>query len=317
MKISTTFLLLTINITLTLLNINSCTPLNQTEKTSCYDSEIFPKVFKKHHKFSGPPINTKDTEVCKDLTEKCCLQTEVDELMNYWEISNATNQYSSDQRNFADMVYDIYYVYPKSFIDLANHLSHKNNVMKHDTDKEAIKYVQSLKKGDNPLLKKFRKTSKKCWQINATMLKGLMCSFCSPEQKDRIRSNNIFFDAIEAAAFSRGCKDYFLYLPEMHKHFQAVWEVVKYGWSGNLRDADKKLDFLSFMNSHADYKPENIEENMDNCKFIDGKDIRDIDFTNISPEKGCKKVVERYMTIGALVKFDQQIRNDLISLTTL
>jgi hypothetical protein len=66
----------------------------------------------------------------------------------------------------------------------------------------------------------------------------------------------------------------------------------------------------AFWDSDPDYAPAAMHKNFGNCKLVSNE----INLDSVKPEIGCRTVVEKYMSIGSLVMFDEKTYSGLIKL---
>lgn len=137
----------------------------------------------------------------------------------------------------------------------------------------------------------------------------MMCSMCSPETYQRVIKNKIYFDRLEAAQFGQNCEGWLIHSQEIATKFESVANIMAHTDQG-VRTGHEIPSFKFFWESDSDYSPAAMHKNFGNCKLVSNE----INLDSVKPEIGCRTVVEKYMSIGSLVKFDEKTYISLIKL---
>lgn len=155
----------------------------------------------------------------------------------------------------------------------------------------------------------FTKEAEKCWSLNSRLLKGLMCSMCSPESALRIGPGEIKFDRKEAAEFSLNCSEYLQQFVKLSSFLQDVYEVTRITKDGKKKGV-RRLDFTNFLKSDYAYLTDTMRETFAQCHKANDELL----LLSVDPSKGCYIIAEKFMGIGPLTKFDEVVYNDMVSL---
>lgn len=286
------------------INATTNTPM---DKQICRSNVSFPKVFNQNHTYDSSPLHIPNMTICSGITRSCCKTPEFNDLRHYWETQNAEQGFSKDQRVYSDSMFNIMHKYRETFESHARKIGQLGDLS--DRTKTAVKNINE-KSFTQAAWIALTKAAEPCWQINATFIKGIMCSMCSPEESLRIYKDTIKFDMREAAQFGKYCTTYLTSLSPFAEFLQDIFQVVRYGSDMKLDKNVSKLDFITFFNSDKEFTSTQMQANFSHCQEISD----DYGRKSINPNDQCKVVATKYMGIGPLTKFDQRMLDDLKSL---
>jgi hypothetical protein len=180
---------------------------------SCSKNISFPQVFSVNHSYEGQPYSNGNQEACSALAYSCCTENEFYDLVHYWVNINDKQNFSYDSRQYFDLTYKIMFQYQEIWRNKAARIQKSGNA-KPELQKHLDAILKDTSKpndrGVKETLKIFRQDLSKCVNFNASLIKGMMCSMCSPETYKRVIKNKIYFDRLEAAQFGKNCEGWLI-----------------------------------------------------------------------------------------------------------
>ena len=282
------------------------------EKISCSKNISFPQVFSVNHSYEGQPYSHQNQEACSALAYSCCTENEFSDLVHYWTNINDSQNFSFDSKQYFDLTYKILFQYKETWRNKALRIQRSGNVTP-ELQKHLDAILKDTSKPDDhavkETLKSFRDDLSKCGNFNASLIKGMMCGMCSPETYHRVIKNRIWFDRLEAAQFGKNCEGWLVHSHQIAEKFDSVANIMAHTDKGTRTGHEIPL-FRFFWDSDPDYTPAAMHKNFSNCKLVSNE----INLDSVKPEIGCRTVVEKYMSIGSLVIFDEKTYNGLIKL---
>jgi hypothetical protein len=204
----------TIVITVLLLLQVRATLREPLENISCSKNISFPQVFSVNHSYKGQPYSNGNQDTCSALAYSCCTENEFYDLLHYWVNINDQENFSYDSRQYFDLTYKVLFQYQETWRNKAARIQKSGNatpeLQKHLD--AILKFTSKLDDHDNKkTLKSLRDDLSKCGNFNASLIKGMMCSMCSPETYKRVINNKIYFDRQEAAQFGKNCEGWLIH----------------------------------------------------------------------------------------------------------